>query len=66
MGYYAIIIGDTVDGIAVADSPLSDLGQWIDVSDLNPRPNPGWKYIDGVFSEPEPIVIPTEEPIANT
>lgn len=65
MGYYAILVGDTVNGVAIADAPLGDIGQWIDVSDLNPRPGPGWKYIDGVFSEPEPFVLPTE-PIANT
>ena len=62
MGYYAIVIGEDVDSIAVADHPLGDLGQWIDVSNLNPRPNPGWKYINGQFTPPpEPIVL-----VANT
>lgn len=66
MKYYAIVIGDTVDSIAAADYPLGDLGQWIDVTDITPRPGPGWKYVDGVFDSQLPTVPVVEEPTANT
>ena len=56
MGYYAVIKGEEVDGIAIADAPLETDGQWVDVTDMNPRPQPGWKYVNGQFEEP---VIPS-------
>lgn len=49
---YAVIIGNMVDGIAIADTPLDTGHPWIDVTELNPLPGPGWTYIDGVFSLP--------------
>ena len=51
---YAIIKGEIVDCIAIADSPLPVGGEWIDLTDVDPKPTgPGWRYIDGKFIEPE-------------
>lgn len=55
MGLYAVIKGDLVDGIAISNSPLNIDGEWICVDGMEPRPGPGYKYIDGVFSPPDPI-----------
>jgi hypothetical protein len=46
-----------VDGIAVADVPLSK-NLWVPVDDVDPRPGPGWTYKDGVFSPPV-VIAPT-------
>lgn len=46
---YAILAGDTVVNVAIADGPLSD--NWILIDDLYPMPGIGWKYINGAFSE---------------
>lgn len=56
MGLYAVVIGELVDGIAVADVPLSK-NLWVPVDDVDPRPGPGWTYKDGVFSPPV-IIVP--------
>jgi hypothetical protein len=32
---------------------------WINIDSLNPRPGPGWKYADGVLTEP---IYPLEPP----
>lgn len=55
MGLYAVIKGDLVDGIAISNSPLNIDGEWICVDGMEPRPGPGYKYIDGVFFPPDPI-----------
>ena len=57
MSLYAVIKGDRVDGIAIADSLLNIDGKWVCVDGMEPRPGPGFRYIDGVFHEPEPIEI---------
>jgi hypothetical protein len=57
MGLYAVIKGDRVDGIAIADSPLNIDGEWVCVDGLDPRPGSGFRYIDGAFHEPEPVEI---------
>lgn len=56
MSLYAIVKGEIVDGIAIADAPLETDGIWICVDDVNPRPAPNWIYKNGVFSAP--VVIP--------
>lgn len=59
MKYFAVIKGEEVDGIAIADEPLNADGMWIDVTDMTPMPGARWCYKDGVFSEPKSqIVIP--------
>lgn len=70
MSLYAIIKGDEVDGIVIADTPLDTDGKWICIDDLVEKPGTAWKY-DGVnFTPPSntkilppPNVIPekTEE-----
>ena len=49
---YAIIKGEIVDGIALADAPLPTDGVWIDLTNVSPEPGPGWSYNDGIFSPP--------------
>lgn len=59
MGLYAVVKGDVVDGIAIADGPLETDGVWICVDGIDPRPTPGWTYTDGTFSPP----VPPPEPV---
>jgi hypothetical protein len=59
MGLYAIVKGEIVDGIAIADGPLETDGEWICVDDVVPQPGPTWTYKDGVFSPP----VPPPEPV---
>lgn len=70
MGLYAVIKGEMVDGIAIADDPLDTDGIWIDVTNVDPFPSRDWKYVDGkflpppppeVFAPPEPLPEKTEE-----
>lgn len=49
---FAIIIGELVDGIALAENPLSTGHLWVDITDLNPKPSPGWTYVGGIFYAP--------------
>lgn len=60
MGLYAVIKGEVVDGIAVADAPLTTDGVWICVDDVLPQPSRDWTYKDGVFAPPVvvPVVVP--------
>jgi len=65
MGLYAIIKGEEVDGIAIADAPLDTDGVWIEITDMTPQPGPTWKYVDGVFTPPPAPpapVMPAEPP----
>lgn len=52
MSYYAIIHGDRVDRVVVADAPIETDGVWICVDDVNSRPGAGWTYENDVFSPP--------------
>lgn len=52
MGLYAVIRGEEVDGIAVADAPLDTDGVWIEITNMNPQPSSRWGYKNGVFIEP--------------
>ncbi len=49
---FAIVKGDLVDGIALADAPMSTDGTWVDLTGVTPQPGPGWTYSDGAFSPP--------------
>ncbi|NBX52022.1 hypothetical protein EBT25_19320 [bacterium] len=49
---FAIVKGDTVDGIALAESPIPSDGEWIDIEGISPEPGPMWTYRDGVFAPP--------------
>lgn len=62
MAYYAVIKGDRVDGIAIADAPLDTDGMWIDVTNVDPIPARDWKYEDGKFVAPPDLVIQVLEP----
>lgn len=53
---FAIIKGDIVDCVAIADSPI-DIGAaylWIDLTGVVPEPSRGWEYKNNVFSQPPP------------
>jgi hypothetical protein len=52
MGLYAVIKGNIVDGIAIADAPLDTDGVWVCVDNVSPTPGPTWTYENGVFSPP--------------
>ena len=57
----AIIEGGIVANVIIADA-------WpggIDVTDLTPRPGPGWTY-DGTAFTPPAIVAPAPQPVATT
>ena len=67
---YAIVKGDVIDCIAIADAPLDTDGIWISLENYVPiidrngnerYPCPGWTYKDGAFELPpyiEPILLP--------
>lgn len=54
MSYFAIVHGDKVDRVVVADAPVETDGVWICVDDVNPRPGAGWIYENSIFSPPPP------------
>lgn len=51
---YAVIRGEIVDGIALADAPLDTDGMWVDLTGVSPEPGRDWTYKDGVFTPPPP------------
>lgn len=62
---YAIIIGNTVDGVIIASNLLdaSNIatakgGFAYRVDNLDPQPGPGWHYEAGAFSPPDAVVVP--------
>jgi hypothetical protein len=57
MSLYAVIKGNIVDGIAIADAPLQTDGVWICIDDVDPKPSRDWTYENGVFSPPV-IIVP--------
>lgn len=67
MALFAIIRGNIVDGITIADAPIPTDGEWIDITNIESKPQQGWIYENGVFTQPpasEPIIFPpvkTEE-----
>lgn len=54
MGLFAVIRGNIVDGIAIADAPIPTDGEWIDITNMESKPHQGWIYENGVFSAPPP------------
>lgn len=59
---FAIVKGDLVDCIALAESPLDTDGKWIDLTGVTPQPGPGWKY-DGTAFAPPPAPVDTRPPV---
>lgn len=55
---FAVIRGEIVDGIALAEAPLETDGVWIDLTDVSPQPGPRWTYKNGVFSPPVEPPVP--------
>lgn len=60
MGYFALVWDNAVHSVAVADSvPDSAIaGEWVDVTDMEPRPSPGCRYEDGKFLIPAAPPLP--------
>ena len=58
MSLYAVIKGDTIDGIAIGDAPLDIDGKWICVDGMEPQPGPGWRYENDQFSPPPELPAP--------
>jgi len=54
MGLYAVIKGNIVDGIAIADAPLETDGAWICIDGVVPKPGPNWIYNGSTFFPPPP------------
>jgi len=52
MSLYAVIKGEVVDGIAIADAPLDTDGMWVCIDGMDPMPGPNWTYKNGVFAPP--------------
>lgn len=64
MSLYAVVKGDVVDGIAIADDPLDTDGKWICIDDIDSQPGPGWRYENEQFiAPPEPVSPPVSEPM---
>ncbi len=55
---YAIIENELVTNVVVADAELASQNGWVEC----PQAGPGWKYINGQFVEPEPVVVETPPP----
>lgn len=51
---FAIVKGEVVDCVAIAEVPLPTDGLWIDLTGVSPEPGPRWLYKDGVFNPPPP------------
>jgi hypothetical protein len=62
MSLYAVIKGEVVDGIAIADAPLDTDGMWVCVDGMDPMPGPYWTYKNGAFAPP---VIPPAPVLPN-
>lgn len=63
MGLYAVIKGNLVDGIAVADTAMDVDGVWVCVDGMEPQPSTGWRYENDQFSPPpEPPAPPVVDP----
>lgn len=59
---YAIIENERVINVVLADAELAAQNGWVDC----PQAGPGWKYVNGQFTEPDPVVAtpppaPTKE-----
>lgn len=49
---FAVIKGEIVDGVAIAEDPLDTGDLWIDLTGVEPEPARDWTYKNGVFSPP--------------
>lgn len=63
MKYFAVIKGEEVDGIAIADDPLDADGMWVEVTNMVPMPQARWSYKDGEFLPPPVVEIFEPKPL---
>jgi hypothetical protein len=54
MSLYAVIKGNLIDGIVIADAPIDSDGMWVCIDNVTPQPGPYWTYENGVFTPPPP------------
>lgn len=57
--YFALL---TADGSTVANVVVADTWDGIDVTTHDPRPAPGWRYINGEFTAPPAASAPASVP----
>lgn len=50
-----------VENVALADDALDPA--WIDLTDVDPQPGPGWSYSEGAFAPP--VAPPAPPPLPN-
>ena len=62
---FAITRGQNVENLVVSEAPLVSEGEvWVEVTDMVPRPDTSWKYVDSQFVAPDFSSIPTTiEPV---
>lgn len=59
---FALIRGEAIENVVIAEAPLSLTNEvWVEVTDMSPRPDASWKYVNGNFLAPE--VEPAPPPI---
>jgi len=51
---YAIIENELVANVVIADAEYAAQQGWIACPDAGP----GWKYVNGQFVEPDPVIAP--------
>ena len=59
MLFRSIYERETVTNIILVGENYPISNNMVDVTNMNPTPQIGWSYIDGVFSPPPPEPIPT-------
>lgn len=60
---YAILTDGVVSNIALAETAMES--NWILIDGLDPQPNYGWTYANGVFTAPEVVEpLPVVDPAA--
>ena len=66
MSLYAVIKGEVIDGIAIAETPLETDGLWVCIDGMEPMPGPGWSYKNGEFVMPPNPPVPPAPVIPST
>jgi hypothetical protein len=55
---FAITRGQIVENVVVSEAPLVSEGEvWVEVTDMVPRPDTAWKYVNSQFVAPDSFSI---------
>ena len=49
---FAVVNNGVVDNLVISDDALDMHGVWLDLTGMDPEPQIGWSYVDGVFVPP--------------